>query len=81
MTTIQSAQIALLPKCKVGIRPIVLHDLGTILVAGLLFLIPGLALLLWLLPDLDEDWFGWMSLSAGLSLAVFPLILLWARTL
>jgi hypothetical protein len=81
MTTIQSAQIALLPKCKVGIRPIVLHDLGTILVAGLLFLIPGLALLLWLLPDLDEDWFGWLSLSAGLSLAVFPLILLWARTL
>jgi len=59
----------------------VLYDLGTILVAGLLFVAPGLALLLWLLPDLDQDWFGWLSLSAGLSLAFFPLLLLWARTL
>jgi hypothetical protein len=58
-----------------------LYDLGTNFVAGLLFLMPGLALLLWLLPDLDEDWFGWLSLAAGLSLAVFPLFLLWARVL
>jgi len=74
-------QIASSPECEVGIRPIVLNDLGTILVASLLFLLPGLALLLWLLPDLDEDWFGWLTLSAGLSLAAFPLLLLWARTL
>ena len=52
-----------------------LYDLGIIFVAGLLFLLPGFTLLLWLLPDLDEDWFGWLSLSAGLSLAVFPLLL------
>jgi hypothetical protein len=56
-----------------------LYDFGTILVAGLLFLLPGLALLVWLLPELDEDWFAWLSLSAGLSLATFPLLLLWAR--
>jgi hypothetical protein len=57
------------------------YDLGTILLASLLFLLPGLTLLLWLLPDLDEDWFGWLTLSAGLSLAVFPLLLLWTWTL
>jgi len=58
-----------------------LYDLGAILVAGLLFILPGFALLLWLLPDLDEDWFDWLTLSAGLSLALFPLWLLWSRTL
>lgn len=44
-------------------------------------MLPGLTLLLWLFPDLEEDWFGWLSLSAGLSLASFPLLLLWARVL
>ncbi len=58
-----------------------LNNLGVILVASLLFLLPGLTLLLWLLPDLDEDWFGWLTLSVGLSMAVFPLLLLWAWTL
>ncbi len=58
-----------------------LYDIGAILVAGLLFLTPGMALLLWLLPDLDQDWFGWLSLAAGLSLALLPLSLLWTRTL
>jgi len=59
----------------------VLYDIGAIFVAGLLFLVPGLALLMWLLPDLDQDWFGWLSLAAGLSLALLPLSLLWTRTL
>jgi hypothetical protein len=58
-----------------------LHDLSIIFTASLLFLLPGLALLLWLLPDQDVDWFGWLSLSAGLSLATFPLLLLWTRAL
>jgi hypothetical protein len=60
---------------------ILLHYFSSLVVAGLLFSLPGLALLLWLLPDLEEDWFGWLSLSAGLSLASFPLLLLWARAL
>ncbi len=60
---------------------ILLHPLGATLVAGLLFLLPGLALLLWLIPDLEEDWFGWLALSAGLSLSTFPLLLLWARAI
>jgi hypothetical protein len=50
-----------------------------LLIAAILFIVPGLALLLWLLPDQDVDWFGWLSLSAGLSLAIFPLLLLGAR--
>ncbi len=58
-----------------------LYEFAAVLAAGLLFLLPGLTLLLWLLPDLDEDWFGWLTLSAGISLAAFPLLLLWARTL
>ena len=60
---------------------ILLPYLSDVLIAGLLFLLPGLALLLWLLPELEEDWFGWLALSAGLSLSTFPLLLLWARTL
>jgi hypothetical protein len=63
------------------VKLIVLVNFGAICVAGLLFLLPGLTLLLWLLPDLDEDWFGWLSLSGGLSLAVFPLLFLWARVI
>lgn len=56
-----------------------LQELVALLIAALLFLLPGLTLLLWLLPDPDEDWFGWLCLAAGLSLAAFPLLLLWAR--
>jgi len=60
----------------------ILHDLSIVFAACLLFLLPGLTLLLWLLPDRGElDWFEWLSLSAGLSLAAFPLLLLWTRTL
>jgi hypothetical protein len=70
-----------LTRCEVGIGLILLHNVGTLLIAGLLFLLPGLTLLLWLWPDLDEDWFGWLALSAGLSVALFPFVLLWTRTL
>jgi uncharacterized membrane protein len=52
-----------------------------LLFAAILLVTPGLALLLWLLPDQDVDWFEWLSLSTGLSLAIFPLLLLWARVI
>jgi len=48
--------------------------------AALLFLLPGLALTAWLLPRGSAGPAGRLALSAGLSVALFPLILLAART-
>jgi hypothetical protein len=47
---------------------------------GLLFLLPGLALVAWLLPAGAAGGAERLILSAGLSVALFPLILLAART-
>ncbi len=47
----------------------------------LLFLLPGLALTTWLLPRGSAGAAGRLALSAGLSVALFPLILLAARTI
>ncbi len=50
----------------------------TIAVVALVVL-PGLTLLVWLVPRLEIDWFGRLILSTGLSLALFPLMFLWLR--
>jgi len=60
--------------------PPVLFDAALTAAAVALIILPGLALLLWLLPQLEEDWFSLTMLSAGVSLALFPLLLLWLDT-
>ena len=55
-------------------------SLPAAIVATLLFVLPGLSLLIWLLPDeARTDWTTRILLSAGMSVALFPLILLYAR--
>jgi hypothetical protein len=52
--------------------------IGYLLVAGFLFIIPGWALLSYLYPRWGEkDWASKVALSAGVSLALYPLLLLW----
>ena len=58
----------------------VLLGLEAILAGAILFLLPGFCLLLWLLPDRKMDWLERLTLSAGLSLAFYPLFLLWTHT-
>lgn len=53
--------------------------LGLLVVAGLLFVVPGWALLAWLLPERRLRWAEMLGLSAGLSLALYPLLLLWTH--
>jgi len=56
-----------------------LGDLGVLLVSLALFVLPGWALLTYLLSDRRLAWGEKLGLSASLSLCVYPLVLLWAR--
>ena len=52
--------------------------IGYLLVAFFLFVIPGWALLSRLLPNwTQQDWVSKTALSTGVSLAIYPLLLLW----
>lgn len=53
--------------------------LGLLLVAGLLYVVPGGALLAWLRPGDQISWVERLALSAGLSLALYPLLFLWTN--
>jgi hypothetical protein len=53
--------------------------LGTFGVVGLLYLVPGWALLAWLLPRGRLTWAEMLGLSIGVSLALYPLLLLWTN--
>ncbi len=55
--------------------------LGLLAVAGLLFVVPGWALLAWLLPGRPLSWAGLLGLAVGVSLALYPLLLLWTHLL
>lgn len=55
----------------------VLQGAGLLLVAALLYLVPGYALLAWLWSGEPLPWPVRMGLAAGLSLALYPLLLLW----
>lgn len=50
--------------------------LGLLAVAGLLYVVPGWALLAWLWPQ-RLSWAEKLGIAVGLSLAVYPLLLLW----
>ena len=50
---------------------------GLMLVAGLLYVVPGWALLAWLWPENRLTWAERLGLATGLSLALYPLLLLW----
>lgn len=51
--------------------------LGLLLAAGLLFVVPGWALLDWLLGGQALSWPVRLGLAAGISLALYPVLLLW----
>jgi len=52
---------------------------GLLLLAGLLFVVPGWALLTWLLPGGRLSWAERLGVAVGLSLALYPLLLLWTN--
>ncbi|MGD2144086.1 MAG: hypothetical protein PVF54_06380 [Anaerolineae bacterium] len=52
------------------------RGLGLLGVAGLLYVVPGWALLVWLWPQ-QLSWAEKVGLAAGMSLALYPLLLLW----
>jgi hypothetical protein len=65
-------------------RPLMFWDLIQDIVASIpgaivimvLLICPGGVLLAWLWPEAEVDWFGWLTLSLGVSLALFPLLFL-----
>jgi hypothetical protein len=57
------------------------RELGVLLAALLLFIVPGWALLAYWLPDERLTWTVQLGLASGLGLCVYPLILLWTRVI
>jgi len=55
----------------------VIKGVGLMLVTGLLYVIPGWALLAWFWPGKSLSWAKMLALSVGVSLAFYPLLLLW----
>ena len=53
------------------------RGMGLLLVASLLYVLPGWALLAWLGPRDPLPWPETLGIAAGLSLALYPLLLLW----
>ncbi|MBU0702275.1 MAG: hypothetical protein KKC18_00215 [Chloroflexi bacterium] len=51
--------------------------LGLLAVAGLLYVVPGWALLAWLWPNSKLAWAEKLGIAAGLNLALYPLLFLW----
>lgn len=51
--------------------------IGLLAAAGLLYVVPGWALLAWLWPGRPLSWAEKLGIAAGLSLAVYPLLFLW----
>ena len=58
-----------------------LADLHVFVVTLALFILPGYALLAYLMPEGRSAWSERLGLAAGLSLCVYPLLMLWARVI
>ncbi len=54
-----------------------LQGLGLLLTLTVLYVLPGWALLSWLSPKVKQPWLGKLGLSIGLSLSIYPLIMMW----
>jgi hypothetical protein len=65
------------PRVALDLAVAGLGGLGLLVVAGLLFVVPGLALLNGLLPRRSLSWAVKLGLAPGISLALYPLLLLW----
>jgi hypothetical protein len=50
---------------------------GLLAIAGLLFVVPGWALLAWFWPGRRLEWAEMLGLAVGVSLALYPLLFLW----
>jgi hypothetical protein len=59
----------------------VLADLWVLVITLALFVLPGWALVTYLLPGERLVWSVTLGLAAGLSLCLYPLVLLWARVI
>lgn len=65
-----------------GLVALAVTWLQVLLVAVLLFVLPGWALLAWLLPNWSaRSWGERLGLAVGLSLAVYPLLMLWTNVI
>jgi hypothetical protein len=53
---------------------------GLLAISLLLFVVPGWAVVSWLLPDARLAWAELIGLAVGVSIALYATILLWART-
>ena len=52
---------------------------GLWIMAGLLYTVPGWALLAWVVPDVKLPWAEKLGVAAGLGLALYPLLMLWTN--
>jgi hypothetical protein len=64
----------------IGLGLMMVSWLGIIAIAGFLYILPGWAVLGWLEPDWEKrSWGEKLGLSAGVSLAIYPILFLWTH--
>ncbi|MEJ2265950.1 MAG: hypothetical protein P8X95_21090, partial [Anaerolineales bacterium] len=64
----------------IGLGLMMVSWLGIIAIAGFLYILPGWAVLGWLEPDWEKrSWGEKLGLSAGISLAIYPILFLWTH--
>lgn len=56
----------------------VIYYLSGVGIALFVYIVPGLALLVWLWPDRTLTWPEYIGLAAGVSISLYPLLFLWA---
>ncbi len=58
-----------------------LRGVGLLAIAGLLLIVPGWALLVWLWPGRNLTWISLLILAAGIGLGLYPLLFAWTGLL